>query len=600
MADESNPQTSLSEGSPQGKLPEVDVPSSPATELNTMTQGDLDRLRETCSFPMGVQTRIHGKGETILFASMGEVAFYEAVFPVGLRFPVYPTIKRILNFYGICPTQLSPNAWRNIISVLVIWHFHRCYLSLNEFRCLYTLLKGPGSESGWLYFKARPSKNILKGAPSNVKGWKRRFFFVSGDDWEFHPIIPRKQCNKVPVLSPIEEERFRQVFEKIGGGHFKIPVILTSRTFYKYFSPGRVEVSSSGSGVAEGDIGGEAEGDIREAAALASHASESSYSTGVSRPDVPSREGSVEFVGTIRDGMRIPLHASNLGLLRRFGERNRDHLGLIPSSLSSSSGSSELAKVAAQKIATPSSKGVVISEGSEMASKKRAPDNGSKGKEVAPLPEAKKIKIGSDAHAALMRPSVVPGEGTSARRTLGEALGPQASVMASAATTEKILVGVILLADKEKVEKLTFDQVVTKFLHVLGQEVILGSSLAVRNRDFTEGALNQRALAKSSKMEMVRAQNRVIELEEALAEEKNKGEESCRGNRGEERGGGEVEGASRQAGKRQLAHQYPNLGIDLEDVEMDQDFLAQEEIEAKKRATEDEGASEAGTEGKED
>ena len=77
----------------------------------------------------------------------------------------------------------------------------------------------------------------------------------------------------------------------------------------------------------------------------------------------------------------------------------------------------------------------------------------------------------------------------------------------------------------------------------------MGSSLAVHNRDFTEGALNQRALAKSSKMEMVRAQNRVIELEEALAEEKNKGEESCRGNRGEERGGGEVEGASRQAGK---------------------------------------------------
>ena len=52
--------------------------------------------------------------------------------------------------------------------------------------------------------------------------------------------------------------------------------------------------------------------------------------------------------------------------------------------------------------------------------------------------------------------------------------------------------------------------------------------------------------------------------------------------------------------KRQLAHQYPNLGIDLEDVEMDQDFLAQEEIEVDKRAAEDEGDGEAGVEGKED
>ncbi|PSS36100.1 hypothetical protein CEY00_Acc00641 [Actinidia chinensis var. chinensis] len=169
------------------------APSSSATELITMTQGDLDRLCETCSFPMGVQMRIPGKGKTVLSASSGEVAFYETVFPADLRFPMHSTIKRILNFYNICPAQLFPNAWRNIISVLVIWRLHRRYLSLNEFRCLYTLLKGPRSESGWLYFKARPGKNILKEAPSNIKGWKRRFFFVSGDGGEFHPTIPREE-----------------------------------------------------------------------------------------------------------------------------------------------------------------------------------------------------------------------------------------------------------------------------------------------------------------------------------------------------------------------------------------------------------------------
>ncbi|GFS41519.1 hypothetical protein Acr_00g0074820 [Actinidia rufa] len=225
-----------------------------------MTQGDLDRLRQTCSFPMKVQTRILGKGETDLSASFGR------------------------------------------------------------------------------------------------------------DDWEFHPTIPReeravrvlrswgvlgKQCNKVPILSPTEEERFHQVFEKIGEGHFKIPVILKSRTFFKYFAP------------AESRLG---------------------------------------CVGTIREEMRrISLHASNLDLLRRSGERDRDHfLGLTPSSLSSSSGSrlrriklSELAKVTTQKAIAPSSKGVVISEGSEVASKKRASDDRSKGKQVAPLLEAKKIKTGN-------------------------------------------------------------------------------------------------------------------------------------------------------------------------------------------------------------
>ncbi|GFS39358.1 hypothetical protein Acr_00g0062530 [Actinidia rufa] len=251
----------------------------------------------------------------------------------------------------------------------------------------------------------------------------------------------------------------------------------------------------------DGDIGGEAEGDIREKAAVVGHANESGHSTDVSRPDVPSRGDSVEFVGTIGEEMRkIFLHASDLDLLRWSRESDRDpFLGPAPSSLSSSSSSrlgsqsdsrlfpelrsdamfkriklNELAKVAAQKATTPSSKGMVISEGSEMASKKRASDDGSKGKQVAPLPEAKKIKIGSDAHTAPTRPPVVPEEGSSARRTLGEALGPQASVMASAATAEKILAG----------------------------PVILGSSLAVRSRDFSEGALNQRALVESSEMEM--------------------------------------------------------------------------------------------------
>ncbi|PSS36174.1 Collagen alpha-1(VII) chain like [Actinidia chinensis var. chinensis] len=243
-----------------------------------MTQGDLDCLRETCSFPIGVQTRIPGKGEMVLSASSDEVAFYEAAFPAGLRFPVHPTIRQILDFYSICPAQLSPNAWRNIISVLVIWRFHRPHLSLNEFRCLYTLLKGPGSESEWLYFKARPSKNVLKGAPSNVKGWKRRFFFISGDDWEFHPMIPREE------------------------GGVQVP--------RSWGAP--VEVSSSGGGMAEGEVGGEAEGDIRgENAATADHTSESSRSIDVSPLGVLSREDSVELAGIIGEEMLSP-HAFDL------------------------------------------------------------------------------------------------------------------------------------------------------------------------------------------------------------------------------------------------------------------------------------------------
>ncbi|GFY87277.1 hypothetical protein Acr_05g0009160 [Actinidia rufa] len=81
----------------------------------------------------------------------------------------------------------------------------------------------------------------------------------------------------------------------------------------------------------------------------------------------------------------------------------------------------------------------------------------------------------------------------------------------------QIFAGVILPANKENVENLTFDQVVTKFL-VLSQEVILGTSLTFCSRDFAKSANNHYALAESSEHEMVRAQNRAIELEGVLAE----------------------------------------------------------------------------------
>ncbi|GFY99378.1 hypothetical protein Acr_13g0007790 [Actinidia rufa] len=279
---------------------------------------------------------------------------------------------------------------------------------------------------------------------------------------------------------------------------------------------------------------------------------------------------------------------------------------------------SDLTKVVAQKAATSASKGVVISEGSETTSGKRALDDGSKGQQVAQLPESKKAKIDTRASEAPARPPIASGGGSSVRRTLGESLGPQALVMASAATTEKILAGVIFPADKEKVDRLTFDQC-GNFDSVC---TILGSSLAVRSRDFAECALNQKVVAKSAEMEMVRVQNRAIELEGALAEEKAKGKKLAEDadardkviarleariselEKSQSLTQGRIIAAFKESDdfleavrgsassyfgdgfdfcKRQLAHQYLDLGVNLEDHE----FLAKEEDEAEKRAAEE-------------
>ncbi|GFZ06730.1 hypothetical protein Acr_18g0009000 [Actinidia rufa] len=195
------------EGSPHGnssvhmKPPEIDT-SNLIKEVNIMTQGDLDKLKEKYSFPPGIQIRIPGESETILSTRPSEVAFYEAAFPTGLRFPIHPIIRRILNHYKICPTQLSSNAWLCIVCSLVIWLYYKHHMSCDEFR----------------------------GSPSNVKGWKKRFFFASRDEWEFFPSMPSSvgiprvprswgvPGSKLPALIEIEAKRTAEVLRKIKTG----------------------------------------------------------------------------------------------------------------------------------------------------------------------------------------------------------------------------------------------------------------------------------------------------------------------------------------------------------------------------------------------
>ena len=89
-------------------------------------------------------------------------------------------------------TQLAPNVWQSIVDALVLWQFKQFALSINKFRHVFSIFNNPKADSGWLYFKARLKRTLLGRYPSNVKGWKKKFFFISGDNWEFAHGLSRK------------------------------------------------------------------------------------------------------------------------------------------------------------------------------------------------------------------------------------------------------------------------------------------------------------------------------------------------------------------------------------------------------------------------
>ncbi|GFZ10970.1 hypothetical protein Acr_22g0003680 [Actinidia rufa] len=136
-------------------------------------------------------------GETILFTHPGKVAFYEAAFHVGLRLSIHPTIRRILHFYNICSAQLIPNMWQSVVCAVVVWRYYKYALSLNEFRCPYSLFKNPKPYSGWLYFKVRLGRTMTKGYISGRRSFASpeimghpsgRMASNSGDNTEDKPI----------------------------------------------------------------------------------------------------------------------------------------------------------------------------------------------------------------------------------------------------------------------------------------------------------------------------------------------------------------------------------------------------------------------------
>ncbi|GFY88245.1 hypothetical protein Acr_06g0001850 [Actinidia rufa] len=465
-------------------------------------------------------------------------------------------------------------------------------------RCLYSL--SPLPDSGWYYFKARLEKNLLRGSPSNVKGWKTRFFFASGDEWELAPStaasesslrVPRswgtpgKSCNKLPTLSEVDAKRMEAVFGKIEpGGYFEVSKVLNSRTFKRHFAGGCSALSTSGGdNTTSGDEG--------------------EFGTG---------EDSVEYLGVIRRGIGGAIRRALPGipdetLLRWLGGKVKDPFTNLLSGTSGSSSDSgsdsipdselppELksdarGKAVAEKAkkttaAKHSTKGVVIREKRTREGDlviEISEEDSLKGKETVPPPPPKRFKSNRGAINARGRAAEA---GTSSPAGDGES-----ESFSDASVARRLLTGVIPASDKKEV-------------------VVFASSLALRSQEHLHDIDFHMAHADSAELELVKAQKRAVKAETRLAE---LNEEISRpGTKvddlkttvaeltsklakakelaiedfkaSEEFKAAVTDSAATYFGdgfefcKRQLLHQFPNLGADVANMAIDPSFAEKEE-----------------------
>ena len=114
----------------------------------------------------------------------GMVCFFEVAFDNGLRFPLHPFIKQVLQHFHICPSQLAPNGWGILVGLLVF--FRDRGLVVPNVALLLHLFNPTATAEGFIYFPRRPGAPlVISDLPSSHRTWKVRYFFVSGSNWEY-------------------------------------------------------------------------------------------------------------------------------------------------------------------------------------------------------------------------------------------------------------------------------------------------------------------------------------------------------------------------------------------------------------------------------
>ena len=115
------------------------------------------------------------------------VCFFEVAFDNGLCFPLHPFIKRVLQHFNVCPSQLALNFWGILVGLLVF--FRDKGLGVPSVALFLDLFSVKEAVEGFLYLSRHASAPlIISNLPSSHRFWKERYFFVSGRGWEYDPL----------------------------------------------------------------------------------------------------------------------------------------------------------------------------------------------------------------------------------------------------------------------------------------------------------------------------------------------------------------------------------------------------------------------------
>ncbi|RRT54627.1 hypothetical protein B296_00016935 [Ensete ventricosum] len=145
-----------------------------------VTEGSLVVIRERYSIPVEYGLHVPQPGQRPYSLDAPGMCISMDALEVGLQFPLHPLFKECLRWWRISPSQVVPNSWRYLVVFLGECRGAGIIPTRDLFMACFRFCKSRGG-----YYLTAQVGFQVSGAPSNNKGWKSRYLFVSGPVWGF-------------------------------------------------------------------------------------------------------------------------------------------------------------------------------------------------------------------------------------------------------------------------------------------------------------------------------------------------------------------------------------------------------------------------------
>ena len=163
-----------------------------------VTVSRLDKLRGSGFLPPWLDIRLPEADDTFENPPEGYTAISTTHVQCGALFPLSPLLQEILCILGLTAAQLTPNSFRILACVAILWERHNLgKLSAEEFFSLYSLRQVVGMPG--IHFFYSPRGTILD-LPDPNKYWRRLWFYVASSYFGQAPLL-WDRANDLPTIA---------------------------------------------------------------------------------------------------------------------------------------------------------------------------------------------------------------------------------------------------------------------------------------------------------------------------------------------------------------------------------------------------------------